>query len=53
MRFAFVKLRFSTSLWRKLDNWRREQEEIPSRAEAIRRLAELGLIEESKPKSER
>jgi hypothetical protein len=26
-----------------LDNWRREQSDLPSRPEAIRRLIELGL----------
>jgi hypothetical protein len=26
-----------------IDNWRRTQPDIPSRAEAIRRLVELGL----------
>lgn len=26
-----------------LDEWRRQQQDLPSRAEAIRRLVELGL----------
>jgi hypothetical protein len=27
-----------------IDDWRRKQPELPSRAEAIRRLVELGLM---------
>jgi hypothetical protein len=28
----------------RLDNWRRKQPDLPSRAEAIRRLVEIGLV---------
>jgi hypothetical protein len=31
-----------------IDSWRRKQEDLPSRAEAIRRLVELGLKAERK-----
>jgi hypothetical protein len=47
------QIRRSTSFWRKVDEWRRQQEEIPPRAEAIRRLVEAGLAAESKAKSKR
>ena len=32
-----------------LDQWRRKQEDLPTRSEAVRRLVELGL--KAKPKS--
>lgn len=47
------QIRLSTSFWKKVDEWRRQQEEIPPRAEAIRRLVEAGLAAESKTKSKR
>jgi len=53
MKFASVKLRFSASLWKKVEDWRRQQEEIPPRSAAIRRLAEAGLAEETKAKPKR
>jgi hypothetical protein len=31
----------------KLDKWRRQQPDLPSRPEALRRLADLGLAAES------
>jgi hypothetical protein len=31
------------SLIRRLDDWRRRQDDLPSRAEAVRRLIEEGL----------
>jgi hypothetical protein len=40
------QIRLSTAFWRKVDEWRRQQPEIPARAEAIRRLVELGLAAE-------
>ena len=36
-------VRLQPELAGSLDNWRREQSDLPSRAEAIRRLVELGL----------
>lgn len=37
------QMRASEEWLRKLDDWRRTQPDIPARAEAIRRLVELGL----------
>lgn len=36
-------MRASEEFLRKIDNWRRLQKDIPSRAEAIRQLIERGL----------
>lgn len=37
----------TTKQWlRELDNWRREQEDIPSRAEAIRRLVTAEIVQQ-------
>jgi len=47
------QIRLSASFWKKVDEWRRQQEEIPPRAEAIRRLVDAGLAAESKAKSKR
>lgn len=44
------QIRLATSFWKKVDEWRRQQDEIPTRAEAIRRLVEAGLAAESKAK---
>jgi hypothetical protein len=33
------------SLLRRVDEWRRQQADLPSRAEAVRRLIEAGLSE--------
>ena len=38
-----VEMRLDTSFLKTVDNWRRKQRDLPSRAEAIRRLAERGL----------
>jgi hypothetical protein len=37
------ELRTSTEFLQAIDDWRRQQPEIPSRADAIRRLVELGI----------
>lgn len=37
------QMRVSTEFLRTIDDWRRVQPDLPSRAEAIRRLIELGL----------
>ena len=37
------ELRLPASLGASIDRWRREQPDIPSRAEAARRLIEIGL----------
>jgi len=38
-----LDLRFPDDLIRGIDEWRRHQLDIPPRAEAIRRLVEIGL----------
>lgn len=37
------QMRATEEFLRRIDDWRRSQPELPSRAEAIRRLVELGL----------
>jgi len=37
------ELRIPADFFKDIDDWRRRQEDLPSRAEAIRRLVELGL----------
>jgi len=37
------QMRASRAFLESLDKWRRQQPDLPSRAEAIRRLVELGL----------
>jgi hypothetical protein len=36
------QMRVSDEFFRVVDDWRRRQKDLPSRAEAIRRLVELG-----------
>jgi len=43
-------MRASEAFLKALDDWRRRQPDLPSRAEAIRRLVELGLEYDRKPK---
>ena len=38
-----VATRMQPELLKRLDEWRREQPDLPSRPEALRRLAELAL----------
>jgi hypothetical protein len=38
-----VGARIQPDLLKRLDDWRRAQPDLPSRPEALRRLAELGL----------
>jgi hypothetical protein len=40
---ARFKMRLSASFLKTVDKWRRKQRDLPSQAEAIRQLAELGL----------
>jgi metal-responsive CopG/Arc/MetJ family transcriptional regulator len=47
------QIRLSTSFWKKVDEWRRQQSEIPPRSEAIRRLVEAGLAAEQRTKPKR
>ena len=37
------EMRLETAMIERVDAWRRKQEDLPSRAEAFRRLIELGL----------
>jgi uncharacterized protein len=37
------EMRVPASFLKMVDDWRRKQPELPSRAEAIRRLVEIGL----------
>jgi hypothetical protein len=46
-----VGVRIQTDMARQLDDWRRKQDDLPGRPEAIRRLVELGLtVKATKPK---
>jgi uncharacterized protein len=48
------EMRAAPELLSRIDEWRRHQSDLPSRAEAIRRLIELGLsASESDPPPER
>ena len=42
------QMRVSEEFLRSIDRWRKKQSEEPSRAEAIRRLVELGLKAKAK-----
>lgn len=42
---TFVGTRVQPELLKRLDDWRREQPDLPSRPEALRRLAERALKE--------
>lgn len=37
------QMRASAEWLKRIDDWRRQQDDLPSRAEAIRRLVEAGL----------
>jgi len=39
------EMRLETAMIERVDAWRRKQQDLPSRAEAFRRLIELGLSE--------
>ena len=41
------EMRAPTDLLRKVDDWRRQEPDLPSRSEAIRRLIEAGLSKTS------
>jgi len=41
--YARFEMRLETTMIERVDAWRRKQEDLPSRAEAFRRLIELGL----------
>ena len=44
-----VMVRVQPDMAKALDDWRRRQDDLPGRPEAIRRLVELGLKARSKP----
>ena len=46
------QMRASEAWLRRIDEWRRHQEDLPGRAEAIRRLVERGLKSPTDPKPE-
>ena len=43
------QMRVDTAFLKKVDDWRRQQSDLPPRAEAIRRLVEAGLGSRSVP----
>jgi len=47
------QMRVSEQFLRMVDDWRRQQIDLPSRAEAIRRLVELGAKTKNKPDTNR
>jgi hypothetical protein len=46
-------MRVSESFLRMVDDWRRSQTDVPSRAEAIGRMVELATKEKKKPATDR
>lgn len=44
-----LQMRVSEDFLRLVDDWRRQQPDIPSRSEAIRRLVEIALAAPPKP----
>jgi hypothetical protein len=40
----------STAWVKRIDDWRRRQDDLPNFSEALRRLVEIGLDAEKKPK---
>ncbi len=39
-----LQIRVSLSFLRMVDDWRRKQDDLPSRSEAIRRMVELAAV---------
>lgn len=48
-----LQIRVSEPWLAEIDNWRRKQTKIPSQAEAIRRLVEIGIAAEKRKPSHR
>ncbi len=46
------QMRVSEEFLRTIDDWRRKQTDIPARAEAVRRLVEMGLLSEQQADEE-
>ena len=53
MKTERFELRISEELLASVDEWRRQEPDIPPRAEAFRRLVEAGLKALAKPKGKR
>ena len=45
-----LQARVSAEFLRKLDDWRRQQPDLPNRTEAIRRLVDIGVAATTKRK---
>jgi hypothetical protein len=43
------EMRVDPQMWARIDEWRRRQPDLPSRAEAIRRLVEAALGPKKRP----
>ena len=46
---TLVGTRFQATLLEAIDSWRKEQEDLPTRPEAVRRLVELGMTHDIAP----
>lgn len=44
------QLRVPLSFFKMIDDWRRKQEDLPGRSEAVRRLVEAGIKAERRPR---
>lgn len=44
-----MQMRMSKEFLRRLDNWRRQQPDIPSRSESVRRLVEVAFAAGQEP----
>lgn len=46
---TLVGTRFQATLLEAIDSWRKEQDDLPTRPEAVRRLVELGMTHDTNP----
>ncbi len=46
---TLVGTRFQAALLEAIDSWRKEQNDLPTRPEAVRRLVELGMTHDTAP----
>ncbi|EHF4995450.1 TPA: hypothetical protein OW409_003181 [Pseudomonas aeruginosa] len=49
---TLVGTRFQATLLEAIDSWRKEQDDLPTRPEAVRRLVELGMTHDTNPSAE-
>ncbi|MCF1182333.1 hypothetical protein L0E83_02645 [Marichromatium gracile] len=49
---TLVGTRFQAALLEAIDCWRKEQVDLPTRPEAVRRLVELGITHDTAPSAE-